>query len=200
MVLRGRPSETKLKAIFGLIAEILGDDTVRLTPHSCAFQEDFTTGESIARCQFTESEVDRCVEGSGLGPADALYKSLVSLYREDYRSLDSVQFNGFAVEADFSHSSTPKSDAVVEVVLETSSRTSKSATFRERSTSLNSALVGVVFKTVEFYINCERVFVKLREMVEESGSRGRNDLKHKYTYKMTSLVEVANYEKVVKRN
>ena len=101
MILPARPNETKLKTVFDLVAALLGKDAVRLKPKSCVFEEDLEKGTSAVKCVFRHGRRKKELEATGSGPIDALYCGLVELYREEYSSLESVEFRGFAVEADF---------------------------------------------------------------------------------------------------
>ncbi len=196
-MLPARPSEARLKSVRDLVAIVLAGDEVSLTPQSCAFREDFKKSTSSVKCTFREGDDKKSVSAIGTGPVDALYKALMVEYSARFNSLKGVSFTAFAIEADFVAAKGPNTDAIAEVILETSGNSRRTTTFRNKNRSRNLAVIGVVFDAFNFYINCERAFLKLRSLVKEARARGRSDLASKYTFQMASLVEVACYKSVV---
>jgi hypothetical protein len=69
-------------------------------------------------------------------------------------------------------------------------------TFRDKNRSIASAAVRAIFKTIEFYINSELAFKKLKFLISDAESRSRGDLLGLYRYQISAIVSVTSYEGV----
>ena len=69
-------------------------------------------------------------------------------------------------------------------------------TFHNKGKSFVKASVQGVFNAIEFYINCERSFKKLKFLIKEAQSRGRSDVAQRYVSKISAIVRITSYEQV----
>ena len=77
--------------------------------------------------------------------------------------------------------------------IEFSNKNEERIIFEHFSKSVSFSSVECIIKAVEFYINCEKVFYALKDLVKEASSRDRNDIKERYLYHISEVVKVAYY-------
>ena len=56
--------------------------------------------------------------------------------------------------------------------------------------------VSVLVSAIEFYINCELLFKRMKFLLEDAESRGRHDVASRYKYVLSKVVEVTNYQTI----
>ena len=117
--------------------------------------------------------------------ADALISSLSG----EYPTLCNLTFDASRMSV-----KPKKSLMIAEVGVIASTRRVVYFSFTSRS-ALES-IVSCVLEVVEYFLNAERAFLKLKPLVIEARSRNRSDLVQKYQVFMSKLVEVNNYERL----
>ena len=196
-MVRKTVEEIKRDDISELVVGLLGTDYLRLSIKKLTLTENYEKKTSTINCRFSENGTSPLVlKSKGCGLLDALHCGLVEHYREKYPSLLTLTFEGFSIIPDFSKRDGSGSDAEVEVVLKFANSQENVVTFREVGKSFVSASVAALFGSIEFYINAERAFRKLRKLIEEAKDRGRSDLVQGYVSKISTIVRVTSYEDV----
>ena len=162
--------------------------------------EDFNEKTSKISCSFSEASNENVEEKNitfiGRGLIDALFNALIEHYSKDYESLKSITFVGFAANPDFKTSKNSGSDASIDVSLEFLNSSKKTMTFRSQNRSVASASVRAIFSAIEFYINSENAFKRLKFLISDADDRRRGDLLSLYRYQIAAIVSVTSYEDV----
>ena len=192
--------ESKRTKLYSVVREVLGNEYTELTVSSFTATEDFRESTSTINCSFlqasNEKKQEKSIDFTGRGTVDALFNGLIRHYSEDFKSLKNITFVGFDVKPDFKTTKNSDSDASIEVVLEFFNSSKKVMTFRDKNRSIASAAVRAIFKTIEFYINSELAFKKLKFLISDAESRSRGDLLALYRYQISAIVSVTSYEGV----
>ena len=68
--------------------------------------------------------------------------------------------------------------------------------FRHVGKSFVAASVIALTKAIEFYINSEKAFKKLKFLISDAEKRNRSDIKQGYVSKISAIVKVTSYEEV----
>ena len=145
-------------------------------------------------CSFLEGTSKRKIDSSGTGFVDALFRGLLSVYVDTFKSLANIRFTSFGLHASLKpEHGAAGSDAEATVLLETSANSDDSTVmaFRKTGKSINVAAAKVVFEAIQFYINCELVYKKLKFLVLDAKSRDRNDVAAAYTSQLVDIVNIA---------
>ena len=194
--------ESKRAKLYNTIMEVLEEKYVELSVEKFVSTEDFKNNMAQIQCSFSETQGDKKriekLECSGRGLIDATFEGLLDHYSQDYKSLKNIAFVEFAIKPDFKTSETSGSDASVEVIIEFLNSSKKIMTFRKTSRSILSASVECVFAAMEFYINSELAFRRLKFLISDAKKRSRGDLLSLYRYQIASIVSVTSYEDVVR--
>ncbi len=192
--------ESKRAKLYNVIKEVLGSEYKELSVSEFTTVEDFKENTSKISCSFSETSSDKVEEKNiafvGRGLIDALFNALIECYSRDYKSLKNITFVGFDVKPDFKTSKNSGSDASIEVLLEFLNSSKRTMPFRSENRSVASASVRAIFSAVEFYINSELAFKKLRFLISDAEKRSRGDLLSLYRYQIAAIVYVTSYERV----
>jgi hypothetical protein len=138
-------------------------------------------------------------KGSGKGPVDALFGSLVDNLSDEYYSLKNLHFAKFSIEADVEkYLRTSRTDAVVEATLEIDNGCDP-LLFRESANSINVVAAKVVLSAVEHFINAERCVIMLYNNIQNAKKRNRGDMVNIYTGQLAEVVKNISYENVISR-
>ena len=57
--------------------------------------------------------------------------------------------------------------------------------------------ISVLTKAIEFYVNSELLFKRLKYLLDDAESRGRHDVASDFKYALTKVVEVTSYQSIV---
>lgn len=68
--------------------------------------------------------------------------------------------------------------------------------FESKTSSIGLTAINVLSKAMQFYINCEILFKRVKFLLEDAKSRNRSDIASRYQYVLTKVVEVTNYKDV----
>ena len=186
-----------------LMEEILQDDYMELEVDHYRLDESFVDGRSKIRCQMKALNGEQApveVHGEGVGTIDALFAGLKDRLAEDYPSLRSIEFSQFGIKGLISGDervASAKSEAEATVGIINSE--GKEFVFEARVPSVSQAGIQATVKAVEYFVNSERTYVKLHEILEHYRSEGRTDLVEKYTDLMSQVVQNTSYSEVVEQ-
>ncbi|MFP4599551.1 MAG: hypothetical protein ACOC9J_04095 [Persicimonas sp.] len=192
----------KQKKMISLMKEILQEDYLHLTVHQYTLDEDLDEGTVSIRCRLSDQKADGFeVGGSGVGVIDALFDGLKQRMADDYPSLKSIRFSEFSIEGLISGDDSPdvatKAEAVATVGIINSE--DQEFQFEAKAPSVSRAGIQATILAAEYFVNSERTYVKLHEILEHYRSEGRTDLVEKYTDLMSKVVENTSYSEVVEQ-
>lgn len=192
----------KQKKMIGLMKEILQDDYLHLSVHSYTLNEDLDQGSVDISCRLSDQQDNSFeVTGGGVGVIDALFDGLKSRMGDDYPSLESIRFSQFSIEGLISSDDSPDAATRAEAVATVGILNSedKEFQFEAKAPSVSRAGIEATIQAAEYFVNSERTYVKLHEILEHYRSEGRTDLVEKYTDLMSKVVENTSYSEVVEQ-
>ncbi|RAL22148.1 hypothetical protein DL240_09845 [Lujinxingia litoralis] len=184
-----------------LMREILQEDYLTLAIKAYSLEERLDQDECQIRFQLEEPGGKLAqVEGRGVGTIDALFRGLRQHLAHDYPSLSSIAFSQFAIQGLFnSEDGQESSRAWAEATVGIVNSQGREFVFQTRQPSVSRAGIEATVKAAEYFVNSERTYVRLHEILEHYRKEGRTDLVEKYTDLMTQVVQNTSYSEVVER-
>lgn len=192
----------KQKKMMSLMKEILQEDYLHLTVHRYTLDEDLDEGQVAITCQLSDQKGEGFeVAGGGVGVIDALFGGLKERLGDDYPSLESIRFSEFSIEGLISSDDSPdvatQAEAMATVGILNSQ--DREFLFEAKAPSVSRAGIQATILAAEYFVNSERTYVRLHEILEHYRSQGRTDLVEKYTDLMSKVVENTSYSEVVEQ-
>jgi hypothetical protein len=184
-----------------LMREILQEDFTEMQVRSYTMREDLENESCVITCNISSDREEFAVEGRGVGAIDALFAGLRTKLGDDHPSLQSIRFSIFTIQGLFSLDATSDDSSRTEAEATVGILNSHDAefVFKARHKSVFHAAIQATLRATEFFVNSEKTFVRLHEILEHYRSVGRNDLIEKYTELMTRVVKNTSYSAVVER-
>jgi len=185
-----------------LIRKVLGADYVEHKIVGLVLEEDYVTEKSKAHLELTDANGENryAIDGAGVGMVDALTDALITRFSPEYQSLNSIEFTGFSVGAQFDtkkhHSG---SDAVGHVSLEVRNSEGRAFTFSDSSRSVATSAARAVLAAVEYFVNAERAIIMLYRAWQDAKDRDRPDLVGRYTGELSEVVKSTSYTEVIEK-
>ena len=199
-MIRKTPQEVKKNEISDFVCSFLKGDFYKIELLSLDCFEDFENNKTLTKLSMranNRSDAINC-DGVGVGVVHSLFLCLKELYAGEYPSLESINLFSFTVDTCFdTATSFERTDAHVEVLVEFKNAFGAITPFRAMSSSLLKSAATAIVAATQFYINSEKTFLKLRELIKDAETRGRPDLKPGLIYKITKVVGVSSYEELV---
>jgi len=183
----------------GKMKEVLQEDYLELEVSSYQLTEDLSEETSRIDCTLSEAEGTTFqVEGTGVGAIDAFFAALRTHFADDYPSLKTIRFSKFKIEglmsSDVGPDETTKAEAEATVGILNSE--DRELIFKSTAPSVSRAGLEATLQGAEYFVNSERTYVRLHEILEHYRSEGRTDLVEKYTELMSEVVENTSYSEV----
>ena len=193
----------KQDKMVALMREILQDDYTELSVRLYTLTESFDEDEPLCRltCHLTNADgSDMTVESEGVGVIDALFNGLRVRLADDFPSLQSIRFSQFTIRglisvAEEASTSAAAAEATVGIL----NSEDVEFIFQATAPSVSRAGMQATVKAAEYFVNSERTFVRLHEILEHYRLEGRTDLVEKYTELMSRVVGNTSYSNVVER-
>ena len=184
------------REMVALMRDVLGDDYVSLEVRSHTHEEDLAEGTSTVRATLVDRRagVDREIQGSGTGLVDAFFNALLANLVGQYQSLRHIRFQSFSVGAQAATGRRDSlTDAVGTVRLEVDNQVGSTFVFTDSSRSVTASSIRVTVAAVEYFVNSELAFFRVREFLDNAHAEGRSDTAERYTHMLTRLVRNASY-------
>ena len=184
-----------------LMEEILQDDYVQLEVESYSIEERFDEETCRISCRMHSVDGELVeVNDIGVGTIDALFSALRGHLAEDYPSLKSIRFSQFSIHGltsseDDEHSTKAVAEATVGIV----NSEGREFVFKAKVPSVSRAGIEATVRAVEYFVNSERTYVRLHEILKHYRDEGRTDLVEKYTDLMSQVVQNTSYSEVVEQ-
>jgi len=190
-------SEQKRLVLFDIINKYV-KNPVTLIPISVESKESFTGELSSVTCRYENTGKKRILKTNQSNVIGAIFDALVEKYSKQHQSLETIKFVGYSVNPYFKKKSKgSNSDAMTEVVIEVSCSSKIPVQFRKKDISVLRATIKCIFSCVEYYINSELCFKRLRFLIDEAEKRNRTDISSGYITDIAEIVKVTSYEDLV---
>lgn len=193
----------KQQEMLSRMRDVLGEKFLTFSALSYAIREDFETEQADISCTLTigggppQPEVIE-VHGRGTGLVDALFHGLKDRLAQQYPSLNSIQFSKFSVDGIMStRQDQSGSDAEAQVTLTVLSSELVEFNFASTSRSVARASVDAVLQAVAYFVNSERTFIEIYNILQHYRRENRVDLVTKYQIMLGQMVENTSYTEVI---
>ncbi len=193
---------SKQEKMLSLMKEILQDQYMHLVVESYTLHENLAENVSHIECKLRNDDgTTLSVAGKGVGTIDALFNGLRTSLANEFPSLNSISFSQFTIQGllssdnDFGTTTRAEAEATVGVT----NNKGREFIFKAKQPSISRAGMQATVEATEYFVNSERTYVKLHEILEHYRSEGRTDLVEKYTDLMTQVVRNTSYSEVVER-
>tara|TARA_B100001094_G_C17792662_1_gene605127 strand:- start:31 stop:588 length:558 start_codon:yes stop_codon:yes gene_type:complete len=175
------------------IEEYLQDKKTNLKITNYTLKESASGATIVLRLLSSGDEIE--LTGTGVGLLDACWAALVAGFKDEYGSLNRIELTDAYFRTDVRKGSDVNSSMKSRMVinLEFKNQSKNIVSFRRRTSSVSYSSVSAVVAAIEFYINCEKLFNRLRFLTEEAKGRNRSDIAQKYCYALSKIVQVTNY-------
>ncbi len=195
--------EAKRKELYNVIQNVLGQSYTKLRLSKIKIEENYDEGSAsqssiVGTVEEQQGDSSKKIQlkCSGNGIVDAMFSGMLSHYSEDYPSIKNISFEGFQVVPNFSDKSASGSEAEVQVMIRLTNSSNRVMTFRHTGGSFVAASVIALTNAMEFYINSEKAFRRLKFLISDAEKRNRSDIKQSYVSKISTIVKVTSYEEV----
>ena len=192
------PEELKKNDILALIRELLSSEYTTLEVASLEIKDQPDQGTKVKFKLITSGKtLKKYLAAEGVGFVDALFLAFKDHYLSEYQSLAKISLSSFSVLADNYSSQTPEgTDGLVKVKVCFRDAHKKIIPFAGTSRSLSRAAALSIAAAFEYYINSEKCFFKLKELVKDAERRSRGDLRQAYISQLIRIVGVSSYEEI----
>jgi len=189
----------KQERMIALMREILQDDYLEITVKSYQTMESLDENICRVSCNLINGTGEEfSVEGEGVGTIDAFFNAIKGRYAQKYSSLNSIKFSQFDIRGIISGEDTGRgTQAEAEATLGILNSEGQEFFFKAKSPSISRAGVLVTVEAAAYFVNSEKTYVKLHEIIQHYRNSGRMDLVDKYTEIMSRVVENTSYSEVV---
>lgn len=192
--------ESKQETMISKMKEILQERYLQLHVSSYTVREQLDEERCLLTCVIHNQDHEPMnVEGEGVGTIDALFNGLRTMLADQYPSLNSIRFSDFNVRGLMStddrqaHNTRAQAEATVSI----RNSEGKEFVFKSTARSVSLASIQAVVLATEYFVNSERTFVSLHEIVQHYRGQNRHELVQKYTGLMSEVVENTSYSEVV---
>jgi hypothetical protein len=191
------PTQNELTKIMDIVHSVLNESYVPLRIKDFTLKEDLENDKSLITCQLMLGEENAFLEGQGDGVVDALFCTIINELSSEYSSLNSIQIIDFILKAKPVKRGFG-SGGFVNIDLAIRNRLGEKTHFLHEARSLNGAVILVVQKTIEYYVNSELAALQLKKSLRNAKKRNRTDLEEQYINMMSELVKNMPYNKIIK--
>lgn len=179
-----------------LLREVLDESYFRLEVRGHALEEDLIAGSSKVRMTIEDpdSGAEREIEGTGVGLVDAAFDALVTMLVSDYPSLSHIRFVSFSLSGELGTGERDsQTDSEGTARLEVVNEAGRTFLFTDSSRSVAAACIRVTLAAIEYFVNSERAFFRVRSFLEDAKAKKRSDLAERYTQMLSQLVQNSSY-------
>ncbi len=193
---------TKQSDMLEKMRDVLGEEYVVLKIVGYQLDEDFETSVARIHCKLVEESTHNVttIEGKGSGLVDACFHGLMGTLAETYPSLRTITFQDFLVKGIMATGeATALADAEAQVELTVASTEGYTFTFCATSRSLGRASIEATLQAVSYFVNSEKAFIRIYNILKHYREKGRTDLVTKYQLLLSQMVQNTSYTEVIEQ-
>ena len=193
----------KQEQMIATMQEVLQEDYLHMSVKTYTVTEDLEEGTCRISCELRHQDNGErmVVEGEGVGTIDALFNAIKTQLAEEYPSLRSIRFSQFTIQGlmEGTEGLGAQTSAQAEATVGITNSQGREFIFKATAPSISHAGIQATVHGAEYFVNSERTFVKLHEILEHYREENRTDLVQKYTSLMSQVVQNTSYSEVVER-
>tara|TARA_R100000008_G_scaffold44286_1_gene25751 strand:+ start:768 stop:1358 length:591 start_codon:yes stop_codon:yes gene_type:complete len=190
------PTQNEQTKISEIVQKVLNKKYVPLQIKNFGLKEDLENDKSLVTCELVHGKEKILVEGQGSGVVDALFCTIIDELNTQYSSLRNIQLIDFIMKVKPERNGIG-SNGFVKIDLAVRNRRGNKTHFLHESRSIIGAVVQVVQKCIEYFINSELAIIQLKKSLQNAKERNRMDLVTKYTHMMSELVKNMPYNNIL---
>lgn len=144
-------------------------------------------------------EVDKeevLIQGEGVGLVDAGFNAYIDYFSEKHPSLSTISLSDVYFQIDTGNREVLDLKSKTLLKLEFENDKKNKTCFSDRTQSMSFTAISVLTKAIEFYVNSELLFKRLKYLLDDAESRGRHDVASNFKYALTKVVEVTSYQSI----
>jgi len=193
------PEDLRREDVKEIFKKRLKDKTIKLNPLSIKIAESNLTDETSVDFSFERyigkrKKVYSFQEKKGSGFVDAVFTTCYNSFIEEYKSLRNISLVDLIVKPIFSVSRDSKgSDAKTDIIFRLETKDHGRAEFSSRSRSIVYSSYTVTLEAFQFYMNCDKTFRKLKDVLEDAQGRDRPDIAAHCISDLTALAKINTY-------
>lgn len=190
------PDQNQRDQVKLILHEALGDEYRNLSFLGLTTQTHSESKDTGVSVRFSENgKRSEAVVNDGKGAVDAIYKALKKHY-SDLNSMRNLTLKSIDVSFDLPNSQTG-TDAMVKVDI-CFCNDRQCAYFTDTSYSFTRSSCKCLLKGIEFFLNSELAFKKIKTFIKDATDRNRHDLVTRYQMQLATIVNsnIAEYEEV----
>jgi|TARA_R100000030_G_scaffold95427_1_gene82867 hypothetical protein len=193
------PEDFRRDDVKSIFKRRLKEDVINLKPLSIKIEENLLSDKTIVDLSFEKKVADfsktyTFQEVMGSGFVDAMFKACYTNFIEDYKSLRHLTLVDVIVKPIFSMSrSEAKTDAKTDVIFRIETKNHGISEFRSRSRSIVYSSLESMLRAFQFYMNCDKTFNQLQEILKDAKSRNRGDIAQNCISDLATLAGVNCY-------
>ena len=194
--MRRSPDQNQRDEVKLILHEALGDEYRNLLFDGLVTQTHSKTKETGVTVRFTDNGTSQeAVVCNGKGAVDGIYKALKKHYSH-LSSIKNLTLKSIDVNFDLPNSKTG-TDAMVKVSI-CFCNDKQCAYFTDTSYSFTRSACECLLRGVQFFLNSELAFKKIKGFVKDAKKRNRYDLVSKYQMQLATIVNtnIAEYQEV----
>lgn len=194
---------SKQDEMLAKMREILQEDYLHLSVKTYTVTENLSEHRCQLSCELVHESTQEMmrIQGEGVGTIDALFNAMRDRLAADYPSLHSIQFSQFEIKGliEGGEESGPRTSAQAEATVGILNSEGREFIFKALAPSISHAGIQATVEATEYFVNSERTFLKLHEILQHYRKENRAELVRKYTTLMSEVVENTSYSEVVER-
>ena len=174
-----------------LMRDVLGESYISLELRGVEYEDDITAGRASLVAVVVEKRtgVERRVSGEGVGLVSVAFNALVETFVDEYPSLANLRFHSFSLEgAAETEQGSPGIDSQKTAHFAVDNQVGYTFRFTATSRSIRTSCLQVTLAAVEYFVNSELSFFRVRGFLDEAKVKNRPDLVERYTQMLTQIV------------
>jgi len=190
------PDQNQRDEVKLILHEALGDEYRNLSFSGLVTQTHSKTKDTGVVVRFKDNGASQeAVVNDGKGAVDGIYKALKKHYSH-LNSIRNLTLKSIDVSFDLPNSKTG-TDAMAKVSI-CFCNDKQCAYFTDTSYSFTRSACECLLQGVEFFLNSELAFKKIKTFIKDATERNRHDLVTKYQMQLATIVNlnIAEYEEV----
>ena len=192
------PQQFRRDNVKELFDRILKQNQIKLSPTSIDISESINDDFTTVSLLFVEESDNRAssvpignIKAKGF--VDGLFLGLKNYYIDSYPTLKKIKLVDLVVNPITKKSGSLGSDARANVSLRVHVDKHGEAEFEYKSRSVVHSSFTAGLKAFEFYINCERTFLRIKSILKDAEARNRGDIAERCMVDLSLLTGVNTY-------
>jgi len=186
-----------------LVKNILNKDYINLEINNFNIQQNISNNKCEISCKIFLKSLNKKykkniqIASIGLGPIDSLFSGFISALEDEFKTLKDIKLCGFFIKTKLDKSSNYGTDGTIITEILVTNSNKQVLRFKCESNSIITAIIQIIVKVFQHYINAEYSVILLKKLYEDAKNRHRTDLMEEYTLALSEIVKNTNYSDII---